>query len=136
MCVGRNLQRLMVTCAEQSKRRESHTRLSQNLISAKYARGDEKAFWRRIKRHRILPKDDPMTHELNRMMEQASSKLHSNLQSVAGHIEEDFEFQEPRVEITVKFLINELNPGIESIWGVCSYILTEMYHMARLFAES
>ena len=77
-----------------------------------------------------------MTHELNRMMEQASSKLHSNLQSVAGHIEEDFEFQEPRVEITVKFLINELNPGIESIWGVCSYILTAMCYMARLFAES
>src|SRR5260370_19468724 len=92
--------------------------------------------WRRIKRHRILPIDDPMTHELNKMMEQASSKLRSNLQSVAGHIEEDFEFQEPRVEISVKFLINELNPSIESIWKVCSYILTAMYHMARLFAES
>ena len=94
----------------------AYTAKSEPDIGKVYARGDEKAFWRRIKRHRILPKDDPMTHELNRMMEQASSKLHSNLQSVAGHIEEDFEFQEPRVEITIKFLINELNPGIESIW--------------------
>jgi len=80
----------------------AYTAKSEPDIGKVYARGDEKAFWRRIKRHRILPIDDPMTHELDKMMEQASSKLHSNLQSVAGHIEEDFEFQEPRVEISVK----------------------------------
>jgi hypothetical protein len=105
-------------------------------IGRVYGAGDEDKFWTRIKRHKILPNDDPMTSELNKMMKRASSKLHSNMRSVAGSVEEDFEFKGSRVEISFSFLINELNPSIEAIWEVCSYLLRAMYHVARLFEVS
>lgn len=102
-------------------------------LAGVYGSSDEKRLWPRIKRDKILPRSDPLTYELNSMMKQAASKLHANLRSVEKNIEEGFEFSGSNVEISLRFLINELNPEWESVWKDCSYILTAMYYICQLF---
>ena len=80
---------------------------SQPDIGKIYGKGDESKLWKRIKRDKIFSAGNPLTSELNEMMKQASSRFHSNLRSVVGSIEEDFEYQGSGVLISFYFNIND-----------------------------
>jgi hypothetical protein len=101
-----------------------------------YGKGDESKLWKRIKRHKIFPEENPLTSELNEMMKRASSRFHSNLQSVVGSIEEDFEYRGSGVWIAFHFSINDGGRSLESSWEACHYILRAMYNVSQIFAKS
>ena len=104
-------------------------------IAELYGSGDKK-LRNRTQTNQILPKTDPFTADLNRLVREASGQVHNNFRSFAKRLEEEIQDEGAKAHYKFKSHVYEADNSTKHFWEVSHFILESGYFVAGLLAES